>query len=101
MRYFSFAEGTGFLNIPNLVTETLPQKIVLGLVDSRGFQGDYHLSPFNFHHFNVESVSLKKNHDKIPFNKLNLNFDGGNDVEGYLSLLQGTGRLFKDYDLGQ
>ena len=38
---------------PNLSSTVLPIRVIVGMVDSRAFNGSYTHNPFNFQHFNA------------------------------------------------
>jgi len=99
MKFFTRGANRGDLSEPNLVNGVLPRRIIIGLVDSLAFHGSYHHSPFNFNHFNVSSVVLRKNGVALPFGEISVNFEDQCFLQGYTSLLDGTNRLFQDTSL--
>ena len=99
MKFFTRGANRGDLSEPNLVNGVLPRRIIIGLVDSLAFHGSYHHSPFNFNHFNVSSVVLRKNGVALPFGEITVNFEDQCFLQGYTSLLDGTNRLFQDTSL--
>ena len=100
MKYYSYNKGNSYISEPNLINGILPQKIIFGFVDTKAFDGIHELNPFNFQHFNIREIELQKNENKIPFEHLKFNHRIDDFMEGYLSLLQGTGKLFSNSDLG-
>ena len=99
MKFFTRGANRSDLTEPNLVNGVLPRRIIIGLVDSLAFHGSYHHSPFNFNHFNVSNIVLRKNGVALPFAEINLNFEEECFLQGYTSLLDGTNRLFQDTSL--
>ena len=100
MKFFTRGAQRSDLSEPNLVNAILPRRIVFGLVDSSGFNGSLHHNPFNFQHFEVRHIILRKNGQPVPFQDIDLDFENDHFFEGYLSLLHGTGRLFKNINQG-
>lgn len=100
MKFFTRPQGQSDLSEYNIINGYLPKVVVVGLVRSDAFNGDQHRNPFNFSHFNLESISLRKNGEPLPFQSLDLRYDSNNYVMGYLSLHQSLGRLFSNNDLG-
>ena len=59
---------------PDLYLGELPESIIVCMVDSSTFNGAAAKNYFNFQHFNMESISLKKNSVAIPTVPLEANF---------------------------
>lgn len=100
MKFFTKAAGHADLSEPNLVTGLLPRRVVIGLVRSSGFNGSNHLNPLAFECFDLESIQLRKNGVPLPFDELDLSYSNGLINFGYISMFQGTGRLFLNHGLG-
>ena len=77
----------------------LPRKIAFAIVDSEAFGGSLTKNPFNLQHFTVSSIALRKNGENIPFQEIELDFEGKCAMQGYMSLLEGTLHLFRDSSL--
>ena len=99
MKFFTKSQGHEDLSEPNLYTGILPRRVVIGLVSSRAFNGSYHHNPLNFKSCNLKSIQLRRNGVPLPFEDLEVDFETGNVMRGYLSLFQGSGRLFKDHGI--
>ena len=50
---FNIAEGNFGMNIEDIWQGEVPSKLVVALVKSQAYNGDYHLNPFHFEHFDV------------------------------------------------
>lgn len=96
MKFFTRGMQRSDLSEPNLINGTLPRRIIIGLVDSAAFNGDLSKSPFNFQHFNMTSVVLRKNGQAVPFSEIEMNFEQKCALQGYLALMSGTGNLFRN-----
>lgn len=96
MKFFSRAGGRNDLSEQNLVSGILPRRVIVGLVESEAFNGKLTKNPFNFKNFDVSSVILRRNGAAVPFEELEMDYGSNNYSQAYLSLLQGTGKLFTD-----
>ena len=96
VKFFTKGSGRSDLSEPNLVTGVLPIRVIIGLVRSDAFNGDKTKNPFNFQHFNASSIILRKNGNAIPLEEIDLDFENNCYLQGYMSLVQATGKLFQD-----
>ena len=92
-------------NIPNvrkdnIFTGNIPKTFVFGLVDAKGFSGDYTKNPYNFQHYKVTTVTLTVNGEELPFKQLTLNYEDNkeNFIQAYNTLFSGTGKM--NYNTG-
>lgn len=96
MKFFTKGSGRGDLTETNLVNGQIPRRIVIGFVETEAFNGNIKKNPFNFQHFKTNKVVLRLNGMPVPFEELEMDFDNDCYYQGYLSLLQGTGKLHED-----
>ena len=87
-------------NIPsvrkdNIFTGNIPKTFVFGLVDAKGFSGDYGKNPYNFRNYKVTTVTLTVNGEELPFKQLTLNYEDNkeNFIQAYNTLFSGTGKM--------
>lgn len=99
MKFFTRSANRSDISEPNLVNGVLPRKIVFTLVDSEGFSGSLTKNPLNLEHFDLSSIALRKNGENIPFQEIEMNHEENCAIQGYMSLLEGTGHLFKEGSL--
>ncbi|XP_023317646.1 uncharacterized protein F54H12.2-like [Trichogramma pretiosum] len=90
----SFTLPAGILNtsIDNLTLAQIPKRVILGLVDNRGFNGNRAFNPFNFQHFDLNYLTLYVDGVQVPSKALQPRF--GNSplyIEAFQSLFTGTG----------
>ncbi len=92
-------------NIPsvrkdNIFTGNIPKTFVFGLVDAKGFSGDYEKNPYNFKDYEVTTVTLTVNGEELPFKQLTLNYEDNkeNFIQAYNTLFSGTGKM--NYNTG-
>ena len=92
-------------NIPsvrkdNIFTGNIPKTFVFGLVDAKGFSGDYEKNPYNFQNYKVTTVTLTVNGEELPFKQLTPNYEDNkeNFIQAYNTLFSGTGKM--NYNTG-
>ena len=90
-KYFQIPKGNISVNIPNLFNGNLPNKIVVGLVNAKAFDGDIKLNPYNFQHFNLNKASLRVNGQPIPSEEYTPDFANGNYIRLYNDLFYNIG----------
>lgn len=99
-KYFIKPRGTTDLSVPSLCTGILPNKVVIGFVQSEALTGSYGLNPFNFEHVNIGSIVLRKDGNARPMPQIDLDFENDIFMEGYMNFVHGTGRLFHNSTCG-
>ena len=80
----------------NLFVNQRPTRLVVALVDSSAFNGNYSQSPFEFKHYKINSLALYLDGQQIPTKALKPDFVNKNYARSYLSLFMGTGSAWKD-----
>ena len=96
-KVFSVPKGNMNVVQDNLFLNQRPNKLVIAVVNSKAFNGDYRLSPFQFQHFHINSLSLYLDGQQIPTKALKPDFENGVYARSYFSLFAGTGGAWKDY----
>ena len=96
MKFFTKAAGHADLSEPNLCSGVIPRRIIVGLVRSAAFNGSTHHNPLNFETHGLESIQVRRNGVALPFDELKMDFANRHGVNGYMSLYQSFGRLFRD-----
>ena len=75
----------------SMYTGTLPETVTICLLDSKAFNGDPTKNGFNFQHFNMESICLKKNSVSIPGQPLECDFQNGEAILAYRHFFDNIG----------
>ena len=96
MKYFTKGSNRVDLSEHNLVSGTLPRKCYICLVESEAFNGKITKNPYNFKAFSVSEITLRKNGNAIPYEKISLDFSKKKYDEGYFSFLQSSGLLYRN-----
>jgi len=88
IRTFSMQGNLTRLDIPNLFQNRIPDRLIVGLLDSRAFNGDVTQDPFCFQKFGLRSIRQIVRGDEYPYETLLLNFNNGSrDNLGYFPFL--------------
>jgi hypothetical protein len=86
--------------ITDIVKGDLPNRIIVGFVETKAFDGNYTSNPFNFKHFNISSIKLKLGSWSIPYTEgLKMDYENNRYTDGYDSLYKCLGYIpnFIDY----
>uniref|UniRef100_A0ABD2XMC8 Coat protein n=1 Tax=Trichogramma kaykai TaxID=54128 RepID=A0ABD2XMC8_9HYME len=90
----SFTLPAGILNtsIDNLTLGQCPKRVIIGLVDNRGFNGNRAYNPFNFQHFDLNYLALYVDGVQVPSKALQPRFGASPlYIEAFQTLFTGTG----------
>ena len=82
----SIAEGEFSFSADNMFQEEVPSQLILGLVSSKAYSGDYKRSPFNFQHYDCNFVALYVDGQSLPTKPLQSQFNEGNYLSAYKTL---------------
>lgn len=76
--------------LPGVHKGLMPQRIVLGFIDTEAFNGSFNKNPFNFKNYGVTQLLIKIDSRALPYNSgLEFDFDKKRYIDGYNSLFQG------------
>ncbi|XP_052127486.1 uncharacterized protein F54H12.2-like [Frankliniella occidentalis] len=96
IKTITIAKGLRDKTVDNLFLNQMPQRVIIGFVDNKAFNGDYKLNPFNFHHFNLNFLQLHVDGMPVPAQPLTPDFSAGLYIEAYNTLFSATGIHWKD-----
>ena len=77
----------------------LPKTLIFGMVDNDAFSGAYNKNPFNFKHYDTEFIALYVDGTQYPAKPFQPNFQSGNVVREYYSLILASRKQLKDQGL--
>jgi hypothetical protein len=80
----------------NLFHGRVPKFMVMGMLSSTAFHGDYAQNPFNFKHFNIKSLLLTRDDETVPYERFEPDFRTGNCLKEFMSLYQSNDLLGKN-----
>ena len=92
IRTFSMQGNLVRFDIPNLFQNRIPDRLIVGLVDSRAFNGDVTRDPFGFQKFGLTSIKQIVKGEEYPYETLHLvRNNGTRENLGYFRFLQASG----------
>jgi len=86
MTTYSISNGVLMSNKEALFRGHMPKLLIIGMVDNRGYNGTYNYNPFNFQHFDVNSVALYREGESIPGRAFTPDFDKKRYSREYIML---------------
>ena len=96
IRTFSMQNNLVRFDIPNLFQNRIPDRLIVGLLDSRAFNGDVTRDPFCFQKFGLTSIKQIVKGEEYPYETLQLVHNNGTrDNLGYFRFLQASGAWCK------
>ena len=98
-KIFSVPQGVMNFVKDNLYLTQKPQRLVLGFISSKAFNGDYAKDPFEFQHFFINSLALFSDGQQIPNKPLKPDFSNNTYARSYMTLFTGLGSGWKDAGL--
>ena len=96
---FSIQTGNYDAVQENLFMGQIPNRVIVGLVDTDTFNGSFAKNPYNFKNHKIMYISLKSAGQEQSGEPIKLDFTAGTIMEGYWSLLQTAGKVLKDADI--
>ena len=96
IRTFNMVGTLARFDIPNLFQNRIPDRMIVGLLDSRAFNGDVTRDPFCFQKFGLRTIRQMVRGEEYPYETLELNHNNVNrDILGYFRFLQASGSWLK------
>ena len=83
IRTQSIARGMQTVVLNDLFNQC-PEKLIVGLVSSSAYVGNYQNNPFNFQHFNISEIAFYLDNTSLPGKPLQLNFGETPENSSYL-----------------
>ncbi|XP_060559446.1 uncharacterized protein F54H12.2-like [Ruditapes philippinarum] len=82
----AIASGQFSYSADDIFQGLVPSKLIVGLVPSAAFNGDYTQNPFNFKHYNCSFVGLYVDGQSLPSQPMQPNYAADQYVECYRTL---------------
>ena len=96
IRTFNMMGTLTRFDIPNLFQNRIPDQMIVGLLDSRAFNGETTRDPFCFQKFGLRTIRQMVRGEEYPYETLELNHNNRDrDILGYFRFLQASGRWMK------
>ncbi|XP_060557397.1 uncharacterized protein F54H12.2-like [Ruditapes philippinarum] len=91
----AIASGQYSFSADDVFQGLIPSKLIVGLVSSNSFNGDYSKNPFDFKHFNCNFIGFYIDGQSIPSQPLQPNYSANQYVDCY----RGLGLYRNDIDV--
>ena len=87
IKSFTVASGSLSFMTDNIYHGKIPSKLIIAIVSNSSYSGSYDKNPFFFKHMNLNYLEVTVDGQSVPNRALSPNFEGGDFVSSYLSLL--------------
>lgn len=91
MRSYTLPQGTLSHNNSSLITSLLPDRLLIGLLDSRSVHGAYSLNPFLYQDFGLSNISITSNSDVVTTQELEVDFSDKRYIRAYNQVFDALG----------
>jgi hypothetical protein len=91
IKTFLINSGTSSTHIQNLSTGNLPKTIIIGFVENKAYDGAINKNPYCFKHFDLNFINLFINGEPYYKQPLQPNYEKGNYLTEYQSMLENLG----------
>jgi hypothetical protein len=99
VKFFSIPQSSQSFVEENVFLSNVPSRIIVCLVPSASFIGDYKLNPYVFPHNDLSYISLSVNNVPTPIKGVNLNFTTNEYLLPYYLLFSALGIAGQDQGL--
>ena len=100
LKSISLSSGISSYSQNGIFTGPLPHLVIIGLIENAAFVGTYNKNPFEFKHYDVNSLCLHVNGRSVPSRAYQPDFAKNNYVDSYLSLWGGLSMQFANHEHG-
>ena len=100
IRTYNIPQGSFGETIEDLYQGHVPSKIIVGLVDSSAFSGNYNKNPYHFQHFDISRIAFYVDNVSTPEQPLIVNIKESDYLKGFLSMYKVAGKLNENTDIG-
>ena len=100
VRAFGVPAGYRTATVENPYQSNIPTRLLVGMVKTKSYAGDFSLNPLNFQHFNISSAGLYIDDEPIPKRPYKLAPAHGRYIEPFMDLYSVMGKAGEDRDIG-
>jgi len=97
IKTFNVSTGQYNFHLDDLYQGDVPSRMVIAMVKSKAFNGDYTLNPYNMEHFNLNSLGVYVNDESRPGKPMQMSFSGANWMSAYQTMYAGLNRDGEDW----
>ena len=88
IRTYAIPTGLNTVTVEDLFQGKVPEQVIIGVVSSRAFTGDYKKNPYTYKHYHCNFVGFYVNGQSMPSNPLQPDFDNEKYMEAYRTLVR-------------
>lgn len=96
IKTYTIGEGLMSKIIDNIYLGPLPNRVIIGLVSTKSFNGDFKCNPYNFQNFNTNEINIMFDNQTIPGLPIQMDYANDKYALAFHTLFSGTGRNFSD-----
>jgi hypothetical protein len=100
VRSFDVPAGAPGAIIDNLYQTKIPARLIVGMVASSSYVGNYQENPLNFEHFNLANAGFYIDDEPVPKRPYNINPSKKLYIEPLMDLYSIMGKAGEDKDIG-
>lgn len=93
LRSFSIATGSYTWTMDDIFQSMVPSRLIVALVSSQAYSGEFNKNPFNFQHFNANHIGFYVDGQPVPNQPFICNYKRKQYVDAYLSLFAAIGKM--------
>ena len=86
LKTYNIPSGSYDFSVENMFQSKVPSRLIVAMVKSSAYNGNYSKNPFNFAHFNMSLIDFQVDNISRPGRPILLDFDNGNYVTAYNNL---------------
>ena len=85
--------------VENIYNGVIPARIIVAMVKSSAYCGEFHLNPLKFEAFDIQNATLFINGKQKPRRGFNFDIEENIFLEGMMSLYKSTGKSWENTDI--
>ena len=78
----------------------VPTRLVVGMVKSQSYSGDFTTNPYLFDHFDISSIGFYVNGEPTPQQPMQMDVANGSFLQALIGLYKVSGKLMDNTDIG-
>jgi len=83
---YNIASGQFSFHVDTPFGGRVPNRLVVGMVTAKAFEGDYTANPFNFQHFDVKEMGFTVNERSLPGPPIETDYEDDKYINAYRTL---------------
>ena len=97
IKTFNIAAGQYSFNTGDLFQGNVPTHLVVAMVNSKAFSGDYTLNPYNMQNYKLNTLGVRLDDESLPGKPLQMNFSAFNYISAYHMMFAGLNKAGEDW----